>query len=515
MANQNLFATRGATALAATHAINHAGAPAYALSPRAALAQLAVTGCLNATYYADAEAQLDEVLARCFEVDAAFVAKTALYARRYGRMKDTPALLCAYLAAFDGPMLEKVFARVIDNGKMLRNFVQIVRSGRVVRKSLGSLPKRLVQRWLVDASDAELIRAMVGANPSLGDVIKMVHAKPKDAARAALLGYAIGREVDHALLPQALRDFERFKRDPRAPVPDVPFQSLTALELSDVHWTAIALGASWTTLRMNLNTFARHGVFADRGVVRKLAARLGDAREVRKARVFPYPLLAASRATAQLPAEIGAALATALEHATANVPAVHGSVAVAVDVSGSMSSPVTGHRRGATTAVRCVDAAALFAAAVLAANPGATVLPFNDRVREWKWNTTSVLATTEALAALLGGGTHVSAPLAELVRRQMAPDLTVIVSDNQSWIDTRGGGATETLRQWEQIRRRNPRAKLVCVDLQPYANTQAPDGVDVMNVGGFSDEVFGVIAAFARGELGAEHWVERIEAMRV
>ena len=40
--------------------------------------------------------------------------------------------------------------RVIDNGKMLRTFIQIVRSGAVGRKSLGTRPKRLVQRWLVD-----------------------------------------------------------------------------------------------------------------------------------------------------------------------------------------------------------------------------------------------------------------------------------------------------------------------------------------------------------------------------
>jgi 60 kDa SS-A/Ro ribonucleoprotein len=91
--------------------------------------------------------------------------------------------------------------------------------------------------------------------------------------------------------------------------------------------------------------------------------------------------------------------------------------------------------------------------------------------------------------------------------------LVVIVSDNQSWIDARQHGATETVRQWTELKRHNPRAKLVCVDLQPYANTQIPDRPDVLNVGGFSDEVFDVVAAFDAGRLGAEHWVERIEAV--
>ena len=33
--------------------------------------------------------------------------------------------------------MKAVFPRVIDNGKMLRNFVQVVRSGTVGRKSFG------------------------------------------------------------------------------------------------------------------------------------------------------------------------------------------------------------------------------------------------------------------------------------------------------------------------------------------------------------------------------------------
>lgn len=512
MANRALFGT-AAVSLQRADAFNQAGAIAYAMSPRHALAQLAMTGCLNTTFYADAETQLGEVLARCFEVEPAFVAKTAVYARRNGRMKDLPGLLCAWLAAFDGALLERVFDRVVDNGTMLRNFVQVMRSGRVARKSLGTLPKRLVQRWLVEASDERLVRALVGQQPSLADVIRMVHPKPKDAAREALFGYVLGRDVDVAKLPDSLQAFERFKLDARAPVPDVPFQLLTALELTPAHWTAIARQVGWTALRMNLNTFARHGAFADRGALRMVARRLGDEKEVREARVFPYQLLAARRATASLPEQLRAALERALEHATANVPVVRGSVAIAVDVSGSMASPVTGYRRGATTAVRCVDAAALLAASMLAANPGAVVLPFNDRVQPWSGRSQSVAQTAEALAQLLGGGTNVSAPLAELARRSVAPDLVVIVSDNQSWIDARQGGATETLRQWEKLKRYNARAKLVCVDLQPYTNTQIPDREDVLNVGGFSDEVFETIAAFGADRLGAEHWVERIEAV--
>ena len=40
--------------------------------------------------------------------------------------------------------------------------------------------------WLERATDAELLAASVGNDPSLGDIIRMVHPKPGTEARAAL-----------------------------------------------------------------------------------------------------------------------------------------------------------------------------------------------------------------------------------------------------------------------------------------------------------------------------------------
>ena len=45
------------------------------------------------------------------------------------------------------------------------------------------------------------------------------------------------------------------------------------------------------------------------------------------------------------------------------------------------------------------------------------------------------------------------------------------------------------------------------------ATSQAIEREDVLNIGGFSDDVFKIIAAFAAGQLGAGHWVGEIEAI--
>jgi 60 kDa SS-A/Ro ribonucleoprotein len=270
-------------------------------------------------------------------------------------------------------------------------------------------------------------------------------------------------------------------------------------------------------VRMNLNNFARKGVFEIAGMGEIVAAKLRDREAIRRARVFPYQLMVAYRAaSAEVPAIVKEALQDAMEIALENVGAMAGHVVVCPDVSGSMASPVTGMRRGASTAVRCIDAAALVAAAVLRVNSGAKVLPFAEAVREIALNPRdSVMTNAEKLAALGGGGTNCSAPIAKIAKDHELVDLVILVSDNQSWVDARKSGASETMRQWAEVRRRNPKAKLVCIDLQPHGTTQAVERADVLNVGGFSDEVFTVVSQFASGAIADGHWTEIIEGVEL
>ncbi|KIQ31144.1 RNA-binding protein [Variovorax paradoxus] len=513
MANLQLFQTLRGALLPSATALNEAGGAAYALSPKHRLAQLAATGCLNSTFYAQAQDQLDAVLDLAREVDPVFVAKTAVYARRAGHMKDMPALLAATLAVRDVSLLAKVFPRVVDNGKMLRNFVQMLRSGAVGRKSLGTRPKKLVQQWLLEASEAQLLNASVGNAPSLADVVKMVHPKPAEAWRAAWFAWLIDRPYVLEALPPLTQAFERFKRDRSLEVPDVPFQMLTALELDAQAWAQIAQRGSWQMVRQNLNTFARHGVFELPGLAEAVAAKLRDPQAVAKARVLPYQLMAAFTATgAEVPHVVKEALQDAMELALANVPVFEGRVVVCPDVSGSMSSPVTGHRGSATSAVRCIDVAALVAAAVLRRNADARVLPFETKVVSLKLNPhDSVMTNAAKLAAVGGGGTSCSAPLALLNKEKAQADLVVLVSDNESWADRARGRGTATMQEWAAFKARNPKARLVCIDIQPCATTQAQERDDVLNIGGFSDEVFRLLAVYAAGGLGADHWVGVIE----
>ena len=514
MANTTLFQSiKNRFTKTDTH--NEAGGIAYTLTPKQQLAQLAATGCLNNTYYADAQSQLDQVLKLAENLDAEFIAKTAVYSRQKGFMKDMPALLLAVLAQKDVNMLARVFDQVVDNGKMLRNFAQIIRSGAVGRKSFGNRPKKLMQTWLLTATEKQLLNAAVGNSPSLADVVKMVHPKPREAWRAAWFAWLIGKPYDREALPPITRAFEDYKQSREGELPNVPFQMLTALDLNSGDWAEIARNGSWQQVRQNLNTFLRHEVFAKSKNIKMVAEKLRDETAIARSRVLPYQLLTAYQATSnQMPSEIREALQDAMETAVQNVPAIQGKVVVCPDVSGSMHSSVTGHRGSATSKTRCIDIAALVSAAMLRTNPQARVIPFEQITVNVQLNPRdSIMTNAEKLANIGGGGTACSAPLAMLNREKADVDLVVIVSDNESWADdNQGWGATTSLmKEWDILKRRCPEAKLVCLDIQPYTKAQARNRHDILNIGGFSDQVFSLIGSFAERGMVTDFWVEEIE----
>lgn len=525
MVNLNIFKTMKGAQAPKADTQNEAGGLAYTLTPKHQLAQLASTGCMNQTFYAGAEDQLAKVLELTQDLDAEFIAKTAIYAREEGYMKDMPALLAAILSTKDNALLDQNFHRMINNGKMLRNFVQIMRSGAVGRKSLGTRPKKLVQGWLLTATEKQLLNASIGQSPSLADVVKMVHPKANDAWRNEWFAWLIGRPFDEAKLPPITQAFEQYKQAVAngsakgMAVPDVPFQMLTALDVDRDAWANIAKNGSWQMVRQNLNTFARHGVFELSGMMENIAAKLADQSLIERANVMPYQLLSAYTMTehkTNIPFMVKEALQDALELAVSNVPKIAGKVVVGTDVSGSMTSPVTGYRQGSTTSVTCLQVASLISAAIFRHNPEARIMPFDTRTHSTRLNPRdSILTNARQLAKFCGGGTDVSAPFKQLNKECAKVDVMIIVSDNESWFNSQRYGATETMKAWNELKANNPQAKLICIDIQPYVTSQAKEGHDILNIGGFSDAVFNMMASFVNNGNDAKHWVDVIENVQL
>ncbi|MFO0869165.1 MAG: TROVE domain-containing protein [Pirellulales bacterium] len=542
MANKTLFSSLKSLLPRAT-ARNEAGGAAYALAPKHALAQLAATGCFGNTYYATAETQLDELRKLIDQVDDnVYLAKLAVYARERAYMKDMPAALLVSLSKRDTQLMHRVFERVVDNGRVLRTVFQLIRSGQFGRTSLSSSLQRAFQRWLNEASVGKLLSASIGNDPSLRDILRMARPTPKDNARRALFGWLTDKEVakwapaTEADLPAQVQALIAYRQAETAEAQalimgelSVRWDLLADAAKAPLVWKAIARQMGPQALRMNLNTLLRHEVLNDRVMVDYVADRLADADDIRRSRQFPYQFLAAYlNASDEVPQKIKAALHKAAEIACGNVPELPGPVIIGLDTSGSMSSPVTGHRgRGATSKMRCVDVAALFAAAILRRNPDSIVIPFDTAAYHAQVDAgDTILSLAERLAKYGGGGTDCSLPLREANTKYRKRKFVgcVLVSDNESWV-TQGQafapgarGSTGVMTEWQTFVAHQQKMgvstpKLVCIDIQHYGTTQAPERDDILNIGGFSDAVFQVVASYLTGDAG--RFVAEVEAVEL
>jgi 60 kDa SS-A/Ro ribonucleoprotein len=533
------------------NAVNEAGGLAYKLEPKHALAQVAATGTFGNAFYSTAETQLDEVLKLIDEVDDnQYLAKLALYAREKAFMKDMPAALLVALSVRDTELMHRVFDRVVDNGRVLRTVFQMIRSGQFKNKAgkgrvgLSSSLQRAFQRWLNTASVGKLLSASIGNDPSLRDILRMARPTPKDNARRAMFGWLTDKSIEkwapatEADLPVEVQSLIEYRNSESE-----EGQALIAGGLDNVRWDLLSDAAKGPTvwaalarkmgpqaLRMNLNTLLRHDVLATSAMVDYVADRIADESEIRRSKQFPYQYFAAYlNADDNVPQKIKTALHKAAEIACGNVPELPGAVVIGLDTSGSMSCAVTGnrgHRNGtqcATSKMRCIDVAALFAAAILRRNPDSVVIPFDTSAYDAKMDPNdSILSIAERLAKYGGGGTDCSLPLVAANQKHAKRKFAgiVLVSDNESWVGTGRHGSTGVMTAWEafvanqrKLAGKEAAPKLVNIDLQPYQTVQACERADIMNIGGFSDAVFNVISAFLADN--NQRFVAEVEAIEL
>lgn len=528
MANKSLFKNSRYTPPPAD-TINEAGGKAYSKTAEQALATIACTGCFNDVFYASSDDQLASVKKLALQCSPQFLINLALYSRGKGYMKDMPAYILAYLicglkyqntSSLAKSQLTNAFSSIVNNGKMLRNFCQMVRSGQFGSKSFGSFGKKLIQNYITTRTDRQLFDLDVGNSPSLADILKMVHPDPSKSANKQsrelfyryLLGKPINPEVANAL-PDIVKEYEAFKANPGSTIPAVNFQKLTQLPLTQNHWKQIFDNAGYTMTRMNINTANRNGLFKDKTTTKVIADRLRSPDLIQKAKVFPYQLLTTYSAIqgTDIPIDVVDAIHDAVEHATNNIPVIEGKIVVALDVSSSMTSPVTGHRIGSTTKTTCTQVAALIASSILRKNKDTTIYPFDTKIHNVSISHRDSILTNAQKLALHGGGTDCSLVINHLNRQNIDADLVVYISDNQSWYDLCNGSSTGLAQGWSTYKTRNKKAKLVCIDLQPYTTSQIPSHKDILLVAGFSDMVFDIMANFSKNSNNSDnYWVDQI-----
>jgi 60 kDa SS-A/Ro ribonucleoprotein len=526
---RRLFGTRPAGYEQAT-GVNHEGFPSFARTLEEQYVQVLLTNTLGHTFYAsmgDNYAETRDVHQQMRARDPEFAARAIVYAREQGTMRLQPIIGLVYLSMVDRTLFRAIFPRVILTPGDLLDFVQIVRS-KQIRPGLGRAIKEEVNRWLNGISEYHVIKygSDAGAKLSLRDVLRLTHPQPGDEQHDALFLYLTDRqkwrdtygERIRELLPQ-VHAIEVLKRaedatEIRALIEQgrLPYEVVTgAIKPDKETWVFLMRQMPYFALLRHLNTLQRAGVLADAEVASYVAERLTNAGALRKAKVLPFRLHAAWVAfepTNDQEQRIKTALEHALEQAFVNLPKLPGVIAIAPDVSGSMSGSINYPSK-----VRYIDVAAIFAGALLKASHEALILPFETGVVDVKLKPKLPLMQIVAqLAAIGGGGTAVSAPISKLLKERTRIDVFIGITDNVEWAtDTYGG--TGFLPTWRRYREAvAPQAQAFLITIAPYRQVVAPpEEPGVHYVYGWADHVPAYIAQTLAGYAGQVEAVRQVQ----
>ena len=517
---------------------NNAGGFVFAIDDWARLDRFLVLGSDAPTYYQKAPALTREnaaVVDRCFAADAArTVARTVEISDEGRAPKNDPAIFVLAIGAAHPDQAVRKLAlaavpKVCRTATHLFGFVKAVRAlgrgwGRSLKtavanwynaKSLddvayqaikyrerdGYSHKRLLQTAHPAASESPgriaLYRWMRGLDPD-GDLPPLVQAhlramKP-ETAKAELLGLITANRLPWEAIPT------EFNADPDA-------------------WRAMLPTLGLGAMVRNLGNMTRLGTITPLSNAEAIVVeRLADEGAIRKSRLHPFSILLAmavyqagrgvrgsgawdpSRAVLD-------ALDGAFYQAFANVKSSGKRVLIALDVSGSMGTPIMG------SPLTCRDATAALALVTMSTEKQTHVVGFTSaghaqRRFGGRWGGGSAALTplaisprqrlTDAVRAVSNlpfGGTDCALPMLYALEQGIEVDAFLVYTDNETW-----AGAVHPAKALQQYRQKTGiAAKLVVVGMTSTGFSIAdPNDAGMLDVVGFDAGAPAVMADFIR-----------------
>lgn len=328
--------------------------------PRTELFNAAVSGLLADGFYESADAavaRLRGLAAECALVDPEWMQSFIPWLRAGANLRSASVVLAAEYAATGADGSRAVIAaacqRADEPGELLaywRSFHGRTVPSRV-KRGLSDACARLYTERATARWDGQ------GKGYRFGDVLEVVHAKPRDAKQSALYKYLLDRRkhpVEQA--PEILNATRTLRRFMDAP-PELRSAWRNGGEPLPVllSWERLAadtpggLDAEWwghlvthgnmglMAVLRNLNNFDRAFV-KDAAVVDTIKRMLSDPTAIAASGLLPYRFLTAYMASES--DRWRESLEAGADAALANLPGFTGHTAIMVDCSGSMQSPV-------------------------------------------------------------------------------------------------------------------------------------------------------------------------------
>jgi hypothetical protein len=367
----------------------HQGGRAFVRTPESDLFLLAATNMVGEdTFYeraSDRDARFVDLVHQVTRTNPAFIAGDAdgdaakvglaRYLRSEMGMRSASVVLAAEYVAAGGAggrsVVSGALQRPDEPAEMLGYWMS--RHGRNVPMAVKRGVADAVARLYTER--AALRYDGLSRQIRMADVVELVHPKPRDDAQSALFRFLLDRRhhgdavADGQVLPMLAsaaaldavavddrREVLRTRGPAALASAGVSWERLSGWlpgGMDAETWEAVIPTMGVMALVRNLRNFDQAGIST--AAVDAVIAKITDADQVAKARLFPYQVWAAYQAAPS--DDWKRALGVTLGHTLANVPALDGTL-VLVDTSGSMQARVSGR-----SAMTRVEVAAVMAMA--------------------------------------------------------------------------------------------------------------------------------------------------------
>ena len=509
----------------------------------ARLDRFLILGTEGGTFYIGERALTREnavAVRECIVEDGVRVVKHTVEISESGRApKNDPALFVLAMAAGvgdDATRAESLAALhvVARTGTHLFHWLQYVKAfrgwGRGVRKAVG--------RWYTaktpDALAYQMLKYQARDGWAHRDALRLAHPKAPSYEHDVLFRYATkgwksiagsnalrtevgGRlETVEAVREMSPADAARAIRVYRLTREMVPTELLVHTQV----WDALLERMPLTALVRNLGVMTKVGLLVPGSeAVRTVVARLGDREALRRARIHPLAVLAAMKTYAQGRGMKGSgkwdpvsqvvdALDGAFYLSFENAPSTGKRVMLALDVSGSMGSPVS-----AMPYLSCREASAAMALVTAAVEPNHRFVAFTSGNSPSMYSAThgsrydtglSPLSISprqrlddvvQSISKLSFGGTDCALPMVEALKHRWEVETFVVYTDNETW----AGNIHPAQALREYRKRMGIAAKLVVVAMTSNGFSIAdPNDGGMLDVVGFDAATPEVISDFGR-----------------
>ena len=430
--------------------INLAGGIALKHSPEMELIVSVLSTFLEDKFYESGDERIERIRGLMAMVKPEFVAKLAIVARRDFHLRSVSHLLVGELAKIHrgDSLISKTIQIVAERPDDLIEIVAYV------QKPVPKQVKKGIRHALLKFNPYQLAKYKnEEKDVKLVDLFNLVHPNPKFASK-------VQKKAWKDLIKGKLKNEETWEA------------RLSAGEDKKKVWRDMILEGKlgYMALLRNLRNINEQ---ADAKTIKEACKVISNKEEVKKSKQLPFRFYNAYKNVSNQ--EMLEAVAQAMEYSLDNVPKFKGKTLVAVDSSGSMSDDP-------------IEKASIFAAALLKANDADLIL-YDTSVKEMRYlRNEPILTLAEKIQReAMGGGTNTSLVFDYAAQSQIDYDRIVILSDNESWVDSDyfGRGTNATFSTYRKLND----CYVYAIDIQGYG-TKDVAGEKVFHLCGWSEKMF-------------------------